>query len=518
MKKTTRNIIIAAAVVAVLVGVFFLVQLIPSSDSGSTGATYPTDENGEQYATDAKGNKIPSEKDKDGNIISAGVVELENKGPLKLKKIDVENKSGTFTILAETPTTKSSSDTDATETSSTKYTLVGFEKEALLSGQPEAVANDASNMTTTQIIDITGKNPEEYGLDKPRAVVTATFDDGSKSTYKVGNAAPADLGSYLQFGDDKAIYLVANDSVDSFLFSPLDLISKEITAAAQDEDNSEIKTLTLTGANFPDKIVMVPNDDETNDATYKMTAPKEQPVNETNGSSVTGAIRGLSADKVVAVNPSDKQLKTYGLDKPAAALEAVYPDETIRLTASKEDGDGNVYLMVSGKDTVYQIAASKVPWATTDYDSLVYEYVSRPKLDFISSVDLSASGKNYTFKVTKEEKKDETTGSTTTEYGVTCGKTKVKSSYFETFFDNLTNVQRDSSAGKLTASGKPLLTITYHYNNGKSEDTLKFYDAGNRKILVEVNGSADCVIYETYTNKIISDLPLIAAGKHVDPM
>ena len=180
-------------------------------------------------------------------------MELENKGPLKLKQIDVENESGTFSILAETPKTTGSGDTDATGTSSTKYTLVGFEDEALFSGQPEAIANDAANMTTTQIIDITGKNPEEYGLDKPRAVVTATFEDGSKSTYKVGNAAPAELGTYLQFGDDKAIYLVANDSVDSFLFSPLDLISKEITTAAQDEDNSEIKTLTLTGIQISDK-------------------------------------------------------------------------------------------------------------------------------------------------------------------------------------------------------------------------------------------------------------------------
>lgn len=517
MKKTTRNIIIAAAAVAVLVGVFFLVQLIPSSSSGTTGPTYPTDENGEQYATDAKGNKIPSEKDADGNIISAGVVELENKGPLKLKQIDVENASGTFTILAETPESTASDETDATGTSATVYTLVGFEKEALLSGQPEAIANDASNMTTTQIIDITGKNPGEYGLDKPRAVVTATFADGSKSTYKVGNAAPADLGTYLQFGDEEAIYLVANDAVDSFLFSPLDLMSKEVTAAAQDEDNSEIKTLTLTGANFPDKIVMEPNDDETNGAYYNMTAPKEQPVNVANGSSVTGAIRGLSADKVAAVNPSEKQLKTFGLDKPAAIVQAVYADETVKLSASKEDGDGNVYLMVSGKDTVFQIAASKVPWASMDYDSLVYEYVSKPKLDFIGSVDISASGKSYTFQVTKEEKKDDTTGSTTTEYGVKCGKTAVKSSYFETFFDNLTNVTRDSSAGKLTASGKPLLTVTYHYNNGKSDETLKFYDAGSRKILVERNGSPDCVIYETYTNKIISDLPQIAAGKRVDP-
>lgn len=518
MKKTTRNIIIAAAAVVVLVGVFFLIQLIPSSDPDGVSSTYPTDANGEQYAVDAKGNKIPSEKDANGNILSAGVVELENKGPLKLKQIDVENESGKFTVLADTPKKADSSAADGTSTSATVYTLVGFEKQALLSGQPEEIANDASNMTTTQIIDITGKNPEEYGLDDPRAVVTAAFEDGTKSVYKVGNAAPADLGTYIQFNDDKAIYLVANDSVDSFMFSPLDLISKEITTAAQDEDNSEIKSLTLTGANYPQKIVMKPNDDETNGAYYKMTSPKTQPVNVTNGSAVTGAVRGLSADKVAAVNPTDKQLQKFGLSKPAAVLEAVYPDATVKLTASKEDGDGNVYLMVSGKDVVFQIASSKVPWATSDYDSLVYEYVLKPKLDFVSQVDISADGKSYTFKITKEEKEEKATGSKTTEHKVTCGKTEVQSSYFETFFDTLADVQRVSSAGKQNASGKAVLTVTYHYNNGKDSDTVKYYSADGRNILAEINGSADCLIYDTYTNKIRSDLPAIAAGKRVDPM
>lgn len=518
MKKTTRNIIIAAAAVVVLVGVFFLIQLLPSSNTDGTSSTYPTDANGEQYAVDAKGNKIPSEKDANGNIISAGVVELENKGPLKLKQIDLENESGKFTVLADTPKNADSSATDGSSTSATVYTLVGFEKQALLSGQPEAIANDASNMTTTQIIDITGKNPEEYGLSEPRAVVTATFEDGTKSVYKVGNAAPAELGTYIQFNDDKAIYLVANDSVDSFFFSPLDLISKEITTAAQDEDNSEIKTLTLTGTNYPQKIVIKPNDDETNGAYYKMTSPKTQPVNVTNGSAVTGAVRGLSADKVAAVNPTDKQLEKFGLSKPAAVLEAVYPDATVKLTASKADGDGNVYLMVSGKDVVFQIASSKVPWATSDYDSLVYEYILMPKLDYVDQVDISADGKSFTFKIAKEEKKDKATGSTTTENKVTCGKTEVKASYFETFFDTLTNVQRDSPAGKQTAAGKPVLTVTYHYNNGKDSDTVKYYSADGRSILAEVNGSASGLVYDTYTNKIRTDLPLIAAGKHVDPM
>ena len=111
MKKSTRNILIAVCAVVLLVGILLLVTLVPwGGDSATdiTTSTYPTDENGEQYATDAMGNKIPSEKDKNGNILSAGIVTLADQGPLNLEKIEVQNDSGSFTVLAETQTTQAS--------------------------------------------------------------------------------------------------------------------------------------------------------------------------------------------------------------------------------------------------------------------------------------------------------------------------------------------------------------------------------------------------------------------------
>lgn len=521
MKKSTRNILIAVCAVVILVGILLLVTLVPwggDSDTDITTSTYPTDENGEQYATDAMGNKIPSEKDKNGNILSAGIVTLADQGPLNLEKVEVQNGSGSFTVLAETQTTQATNaqGEEEEQTGTTVYTLVGFEDQQLLSGQPEAIANDASNMKTTRIIDIKGANPGNYGLDDPRATVTATFADGTVITYRVGDEAPAELGVYLQCNDDKAIYLVATDAVDSFLFSPLDLLSKEITTAGESEESSEIETMTLSGTNYPKPVTIVPNDDETNSAYYKMTTPVEQPVSVEKGSEVMGGIRGLSADAVKAVNPTDEQLQNFGLKTPAATVRAVYSDTTITLSASTPDDDGNVYLTSSDKNMIYQLSADMVPWAKYTYEDLRYEYILKPNLDFLSEIAITADGETYTFSIAKEEKEDEE-GNVTQETTVKCGGKTISSAYFNTFFENLTSVQRQSNADGVQASGGAVLVVKYTYNNGKTADTVSYYNAGSRKVLVNTNGTADSVVYETYTNKMIADTPVIAQGKRVDP-
>ena len=78
-------------------------------------------------------------------------------------------------------------------------------------------------------------------------------------------------------------------------------------------------------------------------------------------------------------------------------------------------------------------------------------------------------------------------------------------------------MQRQSNADGVQASGGAVLVVKYTYNNGKTADTVSYYNAGSRKVLVNTNGTADSVVYETYTNKMIADTPVIAQGKRVDP-
>lgn len=522
ISKNTKILILAIAAVVVLVGgLFAMLFFMPTCSDpnliSAVDATYPTDENGREYALDSKGNKIENDegvaRNTDGTIIIDGVVTITDQGPLKVKQIDVENQSGNYTVLAETPIEEM---TDAhgektTGTTETIYTLVGFEDAALQPGQADSIANQASNMETTAIIDVKGENLGDYGLDKPRAKVVTTFDDGTVVKMDIGNDAPDGLGTYIKYTDKKKVYLTDSDSVNAFMFSTLDLLKKDITDAADTEEEAEIQSITLTGKHFPNKVTIVPNDDETCSAYYKMTSPSEQFVNVVHGDEVKGAVRGLYATNVVCYHPSGDQLSEYGLNDPAAKLEAKYSDASYRLSVSEPDGNDNVYLLNSDSNIIYQLAATSVPWSTLTYDDLKYEYVLKPVQDKLSSIEVTADGKTYKFDIEKVTKTDDD-GNETTSTKIKCGDESIAESKFNTFFDNLTNVQRNGNAEGESASGSAVLTVKYNYNNGKASDTVKYFAAGSRKMLVQINGSSDSYVFETYTNKIIEDAPKLANG------
>lgn len=522
ISKNTITMIAVIATVVILVGgllavIFFMPTCADPNEETVTAATYPTDANGNEYAVDAKGNKIENDegvaRDNNGKIVVDGVVEITNQGPLEVTKIEIENESGSFTVLSETPT-ETTTDAEGNESESTQqtvYTLVGFEDAQLQNGQAESIANQASNMATTRIIDIKGENLEDYGLDDPRAKVTTTFADGTVVKMDIGDDAPDSAGTYIKYTDGKEVYLTDVDLVNSFFFSPLDLLSLDITDSATTEENAEIESMTLSGSNFPKNVTIKPNDDETCGAFYKMTAPKEQFVNVIEGEDVTGGIRGLYATKVVYYHPSSDQLKKVGLNSPAAKIEAKYADVTYKLSATAADSDGNVYLCNHDTNIVYQIAASSVPWAESSYEALKYEYVAKPIQEKLSSIEVTADGKTYKFGIEKVTNTDDD-GNEVTSYKITYGDEQLNESRFSTFFDNLTNVQHSGLAEDQKAQGKAVLTVKYNYNNGKESDTISYYQGENRKMLAVTNGASDCYVFETYTDKIIADVAKVASG------
>ncbi len=523
LKKNTKMLIAVAAAAVVLVGallaVLFLVPNCGESGDGSSVSekVYPTDANGRQYALDAKGNKIENDegvlRDGNGNIISDGVVDITTQGPLLVTKIEIENESGSYTILSDTPKEKTtdSDGNETTQTSDTVYTLVGFEDAAPQSDMVSSIANQASNMATTKIIDVTGGNLKDYGLDKPRAKVHTTFEDGTVVKILIGNEAPDSIGTYIKYEDKNEVYLTDSDLVDKFLFSVLDFLSKDITDSAENEDNAEIESVTLSGKNYPQAVTIVPNDDETSAAFYKMTAPSEQFVNVTNGQEVLSGIRGLYATSVTAYNPSADRLKELGLDSPAAKLEAKYPDKEYTLLASDVDDSGNVYLYNQDTGIAYQLAATSVAWASSSYSDLKYEYVLKPVEEKLSSIEISVGEESYKFDLEQVKSTDDE-GNEISSMKIKCGDKELQESRFSTFFDNLTNVQRNDNAESERPSGSAVLTVKYNYSGDKSSDTVEYYDAGNRTMLAVINGSADSHVFESYTSKIIEDAPKAASG------
>lgn len=512
MKKNTKILIIVAIAAVLLAGIMLLLIFLPDGEDQDGTASY--DEGVEMsVSTDEKGvHQAVIATDKNGNIDNNSYGTLMEYVPAEISKIHVENTSGTLDITSYTPVNEDG------ETDTTQYTLVGYEDFELQTGMADDIANDAAQLDFSKVITLDKNKSSDYGFDNPAATVTVTYTDKTKAVIIVGDNAPQNKGTYVKFGDGDAIYFVETDAVDSFSYSLTDMMSLTVNSSADDSDSSQASSIELSGDNFSEKVVLKPNTNTDNSASYLMTKPIECYAGETGTSKVEGAIRGLFAESVKAVNPSDSQLKKLGLSSPHAQIKAVYPDTTVNLICSKPDGDGYVYLMEKGGKVVYRMASSNLAWSTVTYEELLSEYVLNPKMTALSGMSVNNGKKTYEFKLSSKEvtttdnEGSETTSTTTT---VQYGKEEIELGYFTTFYQNITLTERVDATAE-SVSSEPVFSVTYSYASGNSSDTVSFYKTSGNRYLATLNGSAVGHVYQSGINKLVKQTEEIAKNNQVD--
>ncbi|MEE0913686.1 MAG: DUF4340 domain-containing protein [Ruminococcus sp.] len=510
MKKNTKILAIVIVAAVLLTGLMLLLIFMPN---GSEDGTATVDEGISMITTtDEDGvHQAQINTNEKGEIDNNSYGTLIEYVPADIATIHIENTKGTLDVISETPVNE-----DGT-TEATVYKIKGYEDKELQSGVPDSIANDAAQIEFTEVVTLEKDKASEYGFDKPRSTVTVTYTDDTKAVIYIGDNAPQSAGTYVKFGDGDAIYFVTTDAVDSFDYGLTDLMSLTINSSA-DSGNSQASSITISGSNFPNEIQLVPNDGVKSSASYVMKKPVERYANEVESSNVEGAIRGLYAESVKMVNPSSSQLSELGLSNPYAEIKAVYPDVTVDIIASKPDGEGKVCLMEKGGDVVYVMASANLPWVTTSYESLVNEYVLYPKMTALSSVSINDGSKTYDFKLSTKETTttddggEESTSTTTT---VQYGKDEIDISYFSTLFQNIALTEL-ADCDEESASGSPVLSVTYTYSTDGSSDKVEFYETGNNRYVAKVNGKSVGHAHKSGINKIIKQVSTVASNKQID--
>ena len=511
LSKTAKWFIIAAVAIVLITAIIVALVTLPATKTDKefdpgTPITLTVDESGEHQANVQLNSKGKLDNNSYGTLIEYT--------PSDIAKIEVENSSGTFTILAETPRTINE-ETGEEETDATIYTLVGFDDTALKTGGPDTIANDVASLTFNSVADPVGDKASDFGFDNPRAKVKTTYNDDTTATIIVGDEAPSQAGTYVMFGDSEVVYVVANDAVDGLLFSVLDLITLEINTAASTTENAEFETLTLKGEAYGTTIELRPNDDKAIDTTYKMIAPKNMFISEIEAANITGAVRGLSGTEALCVNPSSSQLSQYGLSSPYAELSAIYPDTSVNLRVSKPQND--MVNIIADSNIIYSIEASRIPWIYTTLDKLTPDTVINPNFESLSSIEVTDSSGTYVFDITtKLESVDTTEGgqeevtSTTARYN---GK-KLDSDNFYVFYQNICAME---NAGKANDSGSDTvaLQIKLSYSTGRPTDTVTIYETGNTKYVAQLNGNIQSLVYKSYCTKFSQSVQDLIMGKTV---
>ncbi|MBQ1546227.1 MAG: DUF4340 domain-containing protein [Clostridia bacterium] len=503
MKKTTKTLIIAVASVAVLSGAFALVyKFVPQQEDpkdianiNSISSTEPTG-----TADYVAQEDVPAE------------YALIQHIPAEIRKIEVTNETGSYTLLSDTPTAEVTNEdgTTSTVTETTIYTLVGFEDKELLTGYPDMLANDSAALVAGKKVN-DGSKKEDFGFDSPRATVTVTYSSGESATVIVGDDAPDNQGAYVMVQGDENVYLAASDSVDGFLLGAMGMITTEIGSAASDDSGNIFSKMVMGGTLFGGDVVFDYANSENFSETYRITSPDNVLANEEVVTYMLNNVRNLKADEVIAVNVPDSKLADYGLDAPYATVSAEYPDLKVDYKASKPDGEGNFYLLSNG--VVYKMSTDSVPWVLHDYNECVVQSILRPKYGTVTGISIEADGKKYDFDIkTTEEKDGDVTNTTTT---VTCGSAVIDEDKFNTFTQNLESAERAGGIEKSDDLGKSILKITLKFGNGETTQA-EFYEAQNRKCPVVINGTLGSFAYETYVTKMIADTATIAANGSVE--
>ncbi len=487
MKKTTKTLIISIASVAILTGAFLGVYfLLPDqSDTSADSDITAAHSDGEEHTHEE--------------------YSLISHVPADIKQIDVKNEKGEYTLLSRTPvSTVTNAEGESSQvTDSTIYTLVGYEDKELLQGSPDMVASDAAAVTAGKIVN-DGTAKSDFGFDEPRSVVKVEFTNGDKATITVGDDAPDNQGTYLTVNDDKNIYLVTTDSADGFLIGAMNMMSTNIGKSADDDSENVFTKMILGGEHYGVDVEFGYADSDKYSSTYMITSPDRLVADEENVTYMLNNIRSLTAEEVMTVDPDEAAVKEYGLDIPYVTVNAEYPDLTVDYKASKPSPEGEFYLLTNG--IIYKLKTDSAPWILNDYSSCISKKILDPKLESLSSIEITGGGASCRFDVkTETAAAQEDSEQTETVTTVKRNGAEVNKSDFDSFYSELTDAQRTGGVTEKPSSGESILKVEYTFTDG-SKATAEYFTAENRKCPVLINGTVTLTAYESYVTKMIEQI------------
>jgi len=207
------------------------------------------------------------------------------------------------------------------------------------------VVTNLANLEEQRIVDENAADLKAYGLAEP--VVDVTFHvDGEKEPKRVllGDKTPASSGTYAKLPSSNRIFLVNSALETAADKSTFDFRDK----AALAFDQAKVTSLELASGAQTIRL-------EKSGEEWKLVKPIQAPADFV---SVSGVIGQLQSAQMTALKnrPGDlKDLKQYGLDKPAVVATLGTGASSVKFELGKEADTGSVWGRDPAKPAVFSI-------------------------------------------------------------------------------------------------------------------------------------------------------------------
>jgi hypothetical protein len=262
---------------------------------------------------------------------------------------------------------------------------------------PEEVATDSSevggllstleSLEIQSVVDENPKSPAEFGLEPPRfSVAFKAAGAAGPTRLEVGRKTPTGGDLYARVEGQPRVFLISGYLEDSLNKTPFKLRDKTILKFERDAAD----TLTIDRADSPALAFAKKGDD------WRFTKPYAA---KADFNLVDGIVGRLYQARMTAIEAADgtKDLKKYGLDKPAAVATIGVGSARATLAIGSASADGALYARDLSRPMVFTVEASLLDELKKSADDL------RPKdlFEFRSfsakRVEVTMGGQTYVF-------------------------------------------------------------------------------------------------------------------------
>lgn len=415
--------------------------------------------------------------------------------------IEVKNDAGGYTFIRKT---KAAGEAQAV------FTVDGLDGVVLDSSLVDGFAVQAKELVPNKVIAEKPDDLSTYGLDKPKAEVTITYDGDSagKVEFLVGNDSPGgDI--YVKTRDADTVYTVSSSFVKSYTYEKEYFVSKSVLEKPADEDMPIVKKITIERPDLEKPIILEytgENESGGTSATHVMTSPVKAYLDVSKSTDYTHGLFGLSAESVLSLSPSKEELTVAGIETPSCTVTMETDDgktyvlKTGMEYSGAEGSEAGYTGYYEGTDVLWKFSESSVPWVKMQPGDITSSLVFGSYIYDLKSMEVTAGGKTEKF---------EFTGNDADTYKVMLNGKDFDLERYKSFYQAVIKAPAEEICTSDEGIGELRASFKLTYNNGNPDETIEFYAAEGNRVIIKKDGVTCFKCLASFVERSL--LPNIAA-------
>jgi Domain of unknown function (DUF4340) len=313
-------------------------------------------------------------------------------------------------------------------------------------------------------VDEAAEDLKQFGLAEPRSEVSFRLA-GEKEPKRllVGNKTATGGDVYAKIGADKRVILIPGYLESTFVRSTFDMRDK----SALKFDRDKVDGLTVVSGGKTVRIKKDANE-------WMLAEPVAARADFGTVEGVLGRLSGAQMKGIIAAEPSEADIKKYGLNSPAVTVRLNAGSAQAALAVGGDAGEGNLYARDLSRPMVFALEsaiADELKKNATDFRRKdVFEF--RP----FNAKHIEVTRDGQTTVYDRVENKDPKAPTTDKWVQSAPGKKDADMAKMEAMLSAFSNLRAtafpDTTAG--TGLDAPALTVVVRYDDGKKEDRVTF--------------------------------------------